>query len=162
MKTGDPCEFGRGLCNFQFAHLGPLAAAALSPNFSPCLFPLAWLLHRSPLAVLLRKQRILLVRDWRFGERMFYCNRQKVFPPFWLRLPPLPLRLVAGRALLASRSPFFSRFSLFSLLSDGASFTKGFFFPTVSQEVLKIEGKEGEWRQKYGNTRLNYLGLHIN
>lgn len=55
--------------------------------------------------------------------------------PCRLRLPPLPLRLAAPRPLLASLSPFFSLFSLFSLLSDGPSFTSGFFFPTVSHEV---------------------------
>ena len=55
--------------------------------------------------------------------------------PGRLRLAPLPLRLEALRPLLASLSPFFSRFSLFSLLSDGPSLTRGFFFPTVSHEV---------------------------
>lgn len=146
LKTGDPCWFGRVLSDFQFgecAHIGPLAAAGLSPTLSPCLSPPVPLLHRSPLAVLLKNQRqgTLLVCDWRFKDRKFQPNRQKVFLPCRLRLPPLPLRLDAGRALLTSRSPFFSRFSLFSLLSDGASFTKGFFFPTVSQEVFRI-GRE--------------------
>lgn len=147
LKTSDPCWFGRGPIDFQFgacAHLGPLAAVGLSPNLSPCLSPLASLPHRSPLAVLLRnhKQRAVLACDWRYKWRKYHFNKQKVSLPCRLRLPPLPLRLDAGRALLASRSPFFSRFSLFSLLSDGASFTKGFFFPTVSQEVLKRGAEE--------------------
>lgn len=148
LKTGDPCWFGRGRTDFQFgacAHLGPPAAVGLSPNLSPCPSPPALLPHRSPLAVLLRnhRQRAVLACDKHYKEGKCHFNKQKVSLPCRLRMPPLPLRLDAGRALLASRSPFFSRFSLFSLLSDGASFTKGFFFPTVSQEVLKRVERNG-------------------